>query len=544
VLAEGAVSENGGDQGNAARVEFRHAGEKLSLQALWGQSDTDFENPSSSLQQGRAETAVNARYALLPGTSLRGELLRSEDRSLGARREGAFAGVEQRLSERFTLDVGVRQSRDEGGPVNAGAAGISNIALGQAFTPYMINAPEVRAATEFADFTAWHVAAKAQVNDKSRLFAEVEQDVEDSSKSRYALGADYRIADRARLYARHEDLASTSGPYGLTSDDRSTSSTLVGLDTSYLENGQLFSELRLRDAMVGREAHAAYGLRQLWAPRDGLRLTGGFERQQAVSGTSETATALSGGAEFSHNPLWRATSRLELRRDSEYDAVLSTVGYAHKINRDWSLIVRNYLNWVETREGSSDNFLQDRLQVGFAFRQADTNVWSALGRYERLWERDRISVTDSRRTVDILSAHASMHPTRTLWLSGRLAAKWVDEEVDGAADRFDGYLAGIRVTHDLTKRWDIGFASQWLYEPRRDAVQYSLGPEVGFLMAENLWISLGYNFSGFEDRDLAAMEYTSGGAYLRFRFKFDEDVFGRGRAGIDPSVRPAAARGD
>ncbi len=545
LLAESAISESGVDQrGTASRVEFRHAGEKLNMQALWGLSDTDFQNPSSSLQQGRAETAVNARYALRPGTSLRGELLRSEDRALGARREGMFAGVEQQLSERFTVDAGVRQSRDEGGPVNAGAAGITNIAQGQGFTPYIVNAPGVLPATEYADFTAWHVGLKAQVNDKSRLFAEVEQDIDDASKSRYALGADYRIADRARIYARHEDLSSTSGPYGLTSDDRSTSSTLIGFDTSYLDTGQLFSELRLRDSIAGSEAHAAFGLRQMWMPRDGLRLSGGFERQQAMGERNETATALSGGAEFSHNPLWRATTRLELRRDAEYDAVLSTIGYAHKINRDWSLIVRNYLNWAEKREGSSDRFLQDRLQVGFAFRQTDTNVWSALGRYERLWERDNTGITNSSRTVDILSAHASMHPSRTLWLSGRLAAKWVSEEVDSAADSFNAQLAGFRVVHDLSKRWDIGFASQVLFEPRRNAMQYSLGPEVGFLMAENLWISLGYNFGGFQDRDLAAMEYTSGGVYLRFRFKFDEDLFGRGREGIDPSVTPAPVRGE
>jgi hypothetical protein len=545
LLAEGATSEGAADQrGNAARVELRHAGEKLSLQALWGLSDTDFQNPSSSLQQGREEAMVNFRYLLRAGTSLRAELLRSEDRALGARREGLFAGIEQRLSRRFTVDAGVRQSRDEGGPVNAGAAGITNIAQGQDFTPYIVNAPGILPGAEYADFTAWHLGLKAQLNDKSRLFAEVEQDVDDSAKSRYAIGADYRIADRARLYARHEDLASTSGPFGLTGNDRSTTSTLVGLDTSYLENGQLFSELRLRDAIAGREAHAAFGLRHLWTPRHGLRLSGGFERQQAMGERNETATAVSGGVEFSQNPLWRATTRLELRRDSEYDAILSTVGYAHKINRDWSFIARNYLNWAEQRQGPSDGFLQDRLQVGFAFRQTDTNVWSALGRYERLWERDDIRFADSSRTVDILSAHASMHPSRTLWLSGRLAAKWVDEEVDGAADSFNAYLAGFRAVHDLSKRWDVGFAGQVLFEPRRSAMQYSLGPEVGFLMAENLWISLGYNVGGFEDRDLAAMEYTNGGAYLRFRFKFDEDLFGRGRQGVDPSVTPAPVRGE
>ena len=543
--AEGAASDDDADRsGNAARVELRHTGTRLNLQALWGRTDPDFDNPSATLQPGREEALLNLSFQLLEGTSLRAEVLRSEDRTLNAERQGMFAGIEQRLGKRFTVDAGVRQSRDEGGPVNAGAAGITNIPLGQGFTPYQINAPGIMPATEFADFTAWHLGARAQLTEKSQLFAEVEQDVDDSSKSRYAIGADYRIADRARIYARHEDLSSTSGPYGLTGDDRSTTSTLVGLDTSYLENGQMFSELRLRDAISGREAHAAFGLRHLWTPSEGLRISGGFERQQAMGERDTTATALSGGVEFTQNPLWRAATRLELRRDDEYDAVLSTAGYVHKINRDWSFIARNYLNWAAEREGSSASFLQDRLQLGFAFRQTDTNVWSALGRYERIWEEDETGLEDIKRTADIVSAHVSMHPNRTLWLSGRLAAKWVDEEFDGTRDDFDAYLAGFRVVHDFSKRWDLGFQSQALFQPDADAMQYSLGPEVGYLLMENLWFSLGYNFAGFEDRDLAATEYTNEGAYLRFRFKFDEDLFGRGRRGVDPSVTPAPERGE
>lgn len=41
----------------------------------------------------------------------------------------------------------------------------------------------------------------------------------------------------------------------------------------------------------------------------------------------------------------------------------------------------------------------------------------------------------------------------------------------------------------------------------------------------NLWLSLGYNFMGFEDEDIAYDDSTQEGAYFRLRFKFDEDLF-------------------
>jgi hypothetical protein len=39
----------------------------------------------------------------------------------------------------------------------------------------------------------------------------------------------------------------------------------------------------------------------------------------------------------------------------------------------------------------------------------------------------------------------------------------------------------------------------------------------------NLWISLGYNFTGFSDKDLSGSDHTAQGAFLKFRFKFDQN---------------------
>ena len=48
----------------------------------------------------------------------------------------------------------------------------------------------------------------------------------------------------------------------------------------------------------------------------------------------------------------------------------------------------------------------------------------------------------------------------------------------------------------------------------------------GRLLRQNLWLSVGYNWAGFEgDPDLARYEYTQDGFYLRLRFKFDETLF-------------------
>ena len=46
----------------------------------------------------------------------------------------------------------------------------------------------------------------------------------------------------------------------------------------------------------------------------------------------------------------------------------------------------------------------------------------------------------------------------------------------------------------------------------------------GWNLGKDLWLSIGYNFDGFKDKDFSLAEYTAQGAYLKVRFKFDQDT--------------------
>ena len=88
-------------------------------------------------------------------------------------------------------------------------------------------------------------------------------------------------------------------------------------------------------------------------------------------------------------------------------------------------------------------------------------------------------------------------------------------------------LVSGRVVYDITENWDIGVLAS-TFRGQYGANQYAFGVEVGRLLRQNLWLSVGYNFVGFEaDSDLTGYEYTDEGAFIRLRFKFDEDLFRR-----------------
>ena len=109
VTAEVARSERGDIvSGNASRIEMRHAGKGLEARITYGQSDTGFFNQGATLQSGRREGVAKATYALTERTKLYGEAITSEDRATTAKRDAAQAGVQYKLSDFWTVDLGVR----------------------------------------------------------------------------------------------------------------------------------------------------------------------------------------------------------------------------------------------------------------------------------------------------------------------------------------------------------------------------------------------------------------------------------------------------
>ena len=81
------------------------------------------------------------------------------------------------------------------------------------------------------------------------------------------------------------------------------------------------------------------------------------------------------------------------------------------------------------------------------------------------------------------------------------------------------------MVYDLSENWDVGVMASAQFG-QRGAVQSAYGLEAGYLLRQNLWLSAGVNFTGFEgDTDLVGYEYTRAGVYLRLRFKFDEHLF-------------------
>ena len=80
------------------------------------------------------------------------------------------------------------------------------------------------------------------------------------------------------------------------------------------------------------------------------------------------------------------------------------------------------------------------------------------------------------------------------------------------------------MTHEINEDWDIGATAQVLLDRDTRGRQYAAGLEAGYQLKRDMWVSAGYNFMGFAERDLAGADATAKSVYFRMRMKFDENT--------------------
>jgi hypothetical protein len=564
-IAPGLAGAVGEVSGEALRAEFAHQGERTEARVAYGRSDPEFDNTAAPLAGGREEFFAQAALRLGESARLYADGWRSEDRNPGGgERQSAGVGFLFDLTEALRIDLGVRRHEEvvgaqgngfltmpfglTGGLTGSLASGSAGGALGfgaqvldpATGRPVIVQGglpPAVStlpAGTRLESDTV-RLGASWRIAEPFRIGAEYETDINGDDRRRAAIGADWQFLPRTRLYGRYEQQDGWVQMAGVTDTGRDASAFAFGVETTYIRDTQLFSEYRLRDAVSGRDLQLASGLQHAWDVREGLRLTAGYEQIDVISGETAKSNAAAFGLDWTSAALWRASTRVEFRQsgdigstpdDDRFDTVLWQATVARKLDRDWTLLARNYL--LQTTYDRGGEVFQDRAQLGLAYRDTDTNRVNALAKVEYKVEEDSSNalIGDLMSRAWIASAHADWHPSRPWWITGRVAGKWQKDRFEnGVRDEFRAQLVSGRAVYDLTEDWDVGVLAAAQFG-QRGAVQKAFGVEVGRLLRQNLWLSVGANFTGFDgDRDLAGYEYTREGVYIRLRFKFDEHLF-------------------
>lgn len=528
----GAGGRKGIDQGRAWLVEAEHHGSLADVIAYARQQDRDYGfGQQNGGEAGSRKIGVDGRIRLGGLWSIAASAWHQQDLDGPASRIAADARVEYRRPG-GTLYGGFRMASDRG----VGGAERDSILLTLGGTQKLLgNRLEITAETQLplggkddsADFPArQHLGASWRFNDWLRLIGDVEvAKGEKFTAQNTRLGFDVAPWGGARLLATMnqgqigENGRRTFAQYGLSQSlpigkrwtldvTLDSASTLSGhIPASDVVNplqpissGGFLDRSGLQEDFIATTFGATYrGDRWSWNGRAEYRAAG---REQRLGLTSNLLRTLGDGATLASGI---RAFRLREKNGAVSSSINADLALALRpIDSRWSLLER-----FQLRHESAGGATSPRNSLGIPTFSTGTLATFRLVN----------NIAVNYRT----GSEGAGHGFEASFYYGAkyVRGRYADEKVDGFVD-----VLGIEVRKDITTRFDIGAQASAQHSWKSGAINWSLGPSIGVSPTRNLWITGGYNISGYRDRDFEEARWTRQGPYVTVRMKFDQGSLG------------------
>ncbi len=535
IRAELGLSRREGTEATGWLIEAQHQTGKLDVLAYARQIDADYGiGQQNAAERGRRKLGVDGRVLLSQELSLVGSLWQDESLVDAARRRAAQAQL-QLTRQRTDLRFGIAHFTDR---LNDGSSAASTVLEAGATQRLFDNRLEVSGSTAVA-------LGKAESLDLP---------------ARHRLGVRYAITQDVRLVGTYE-----------IADGESLDARQLrgGIEVTPWRGGQVVTTLGEETiGENGTRSFAAFGLSQtlqitpeltIDATIDGNRTLGGAPgagqivnpAQPTASGGQLTGgllfedfTALTFGAAW-RKDRWSVTGRGEYRDGELADRKGLTFGAIRQLGE--GSLVGSGVIWTRADSGPGGSTEIIDASIAFAHRP-DASPLAMLGRLEYRSDRVEDAVAGQAggagRTALLVDGDAIARRL-VASLSGNFSPRGQDNGAEvrrdeytlflGARynfDRFEGtefagtaLLAGLDARIGLSQRIEIGASATIRASIEDEVTSFAYGPVAGFVPADGMLITLGYNIAGFRDGDFAAARNTDRGIFAALRLKFDTDTF-------------------
>jgi uncharacterized repeat protein (TIGR01451 family) len=352
-----------------------------------------------------------------------------------------------------------------------------------------------------------------------------------------SLGAEYTIDRRGPVMPdddhvtlevgyRFSDTFRAFGSLSANPGRRAGSVATFGIVAEPFEHGSITAGLT-RAAMGDAAGFSLFlGLEQDFAVTEQLRFSLGLDAQGNLGGgtlplgvgfgapvTTETFVTLRAGVEH-RTETWGAALHAEARFGETDRKANLRFSADTTLGQDWTVSATAFVG--ETRRTGAAPRREAEVQVSAAHRTGAedpiTLMQAEISAQEQGAERN-------------LKAYGAIYHSRYLsaqqTLNTRYGVKYTQSR-DASGSHSDVLqFAGIEYRHDITEKLDLGVHGALMHSANAGTAG-AFGLSVGLTPFENGWLSLGYNFTGFRDADFSALGHTDKGAFLQFRFKFDQ----------------------
>lgn len=533
--AEVGLSDGATGTSAAWLAELRHHTGRMDITAYARQVDRDYGvGQQNGAERGRRKVGADARVDLVEGLSVVASGWMEDGLDDASNRKALEARLVHR-TDRTDAYAGIAHLTET---TADGARGTSTVVEAGVTQRLLDNRLELSGGTSFA-------LQRAEAIDLP---------------TRHRIGARYALTPQVKALASYEVAE------GATVDSRSVQ---AGLEFSPIRGSRVVTTLGQQDISTdaGR-SFAAFSLGQTLPVTerltvdllvDGNRTLGGGIDLADVANPDHPVTSggyLGEGATlgedymaYSAGAMWRADrwsarARAEWR-DGEF-ADRRAVSGALIRDLGEGRVVGGGITWsrATAAQGASTEVVDAALSLAWRPARSD---WAMLGKLE--YRSDAVTGAvageagaagnssllvdgDARSSRLVLSTAANWSPRADDHASRRTelglfgAVRHSFDEVDGYDVAGTSVLGGLDLRIGIGANVELGGRATVRANLTDGTTSFAVGPELGVSPAENTVVTVGYNVTGFRDRDFSASRSTDRGIFATVRVKFDADSFG------------------
>ncbi len=265
---------------------------------------------------------------------------------------------------------------------------------------------------------------------------------------------------------------------------------------------------------------------QSFQVNDKLSVNVGYEKGKIVRGTAETNTSL-GDKSFSAYRLganyneksYSATLNGEVRKGNDEDKVnFSTALYTQATD---ILALALSGSW-HSSEGDDHKDSDSNFRFSLAYRPEEDGT-IILDKLDFIHAKQKSVESELITKKMVNNLNVNLIPTAKSELALQHGFKYVVDTIDDFEYKGVTQLFGVDARYDLSKSWEFGIQGSLLYAQSANNMDYGFGIYSGHNLFDNMLLTLGYNWKGFEDRDFSLQTYRVEGPYFRFNMKFDQE---------------------
>jgi len=458
---------------------------------------------------GTRKMGLDGRRKLSDTQQLQGQAYQLENLSTGVQNTVIEARVDQKLSDDLSAYYGARALQDTS---VAGTTQSQQLLVGAAYTL---------------------LEKKLALHGAAEIGAETA--VGASMPDRLILGADYTVTTKTRLFAEQEFARGVQ---------LAANATRVGLRTQVWTGGEVVTSVGNTSTNDAGRLYGNIGLVQRWRINAQWQTDFSLDRSQTLRNTAVPAapatttpssfaaylpfgspsgdyTTATAGLAY-QDAEWSANGRLEIRNASLEQQRNLQIGFQRQLTGGRAMAAGLTLRQATSATGSTRD---GDVRWSYAYRPNNSR-WVWFDRADFISQSSQSLAATVKGVKLVNNLNANYRPNPRTQISLQYGAKYVIDAIDGIDYRGYTDLIGAEFRRDLSKNWDIGVFGSVLRSVNAGVRNYSVGASVGYQLMTNVWLALGYNLRGLDDRDFNGGGYSAGGLFLTLRMKFDQDTFG------------------